>query len=293
MTELKPQKRKRRSLTWKTKVLFLLSFLVGLGLILFPIVSQFLYYQAAQVEIKNFDQTVKKLEPNDIDWRIKLAHAYNSTIEPSLNGMTDPFSQFQQEGIAEYARMLEVNEQIGYISIPNIFVEIPVYAGTTEKVLQKGAGHLEATSLPVGGKGTHTVITAHRGLPNARLFTDLDKLKLGDVFYIQNIKETLAYQIDKIKTVEPTDIKSIRIIDGEDRATLLTCTPYMINSHRLLVMGHRIPYSPEEKAEQVAKPKQSIIFQILLILLIIILVLLATYVLRKYILQRKRNKQTD
>lgn len=195
------------------------------------------------VTVKEFKNSAEVLPDEETERRINLVRAYNTTIEPSLNGIADPFSSLQKEGIKEYARMLEINEQIGYVSVPKLLIEIPIYAGTSESVLHKGAGHLESTSLPVGGEGTNTVITAHRGLPTARLFTDLDKMEKGDVFYIRNIKETLAYRVTDIKTVEPQDISTVRIEEGEDLATLLTCTPYMVNSHRLLVTGERMPYT--------------------------------------------------
>lgn len=266
------------------KWLFIFLFLLGLVLMCFPIVSQYLYYEASQVQVEVFNQEVQKVSNEEIERRIQLAHAYNSTIEPSLAGSTDPFSDLQKEGIREYARMLEINEQIGYVSIPKIRQELPVYAGTNENVLQKGVGHIETTSLPVGGPGTHAVITAHRGLPTARLFTDLDQLKKGDIFYYRNIKETLAYQVDKVKVVNPKDIQAIRIEAGEDRMTLLTCTPYMINSHRLLVYGKRIPYHEEVQPE--ARKESSffnfrIYFYLALLLLIIMVAIIFIYKTRQ------------
>ena len=143
--------------------------------------------------------------------------------------------------------MLEVHEKIGYVSIPKIRQKLPIYAGTAETVLEKGAGHMEGTSLPVGGASTHTVITAHRGLPSATMFRHLDELKRGDIFYIHNIRDVLAYKVDRILTVEPSNFKYVLVDAGYDKATLLTCTPYMINSHRLLVTGHRVPYVPPKK----------------------------------------------
>lgn len=135
--------------------------------------------------------------------------------------------------------MLEIKEKIGYISIPKINQEIPIKAGTEESILEECAGHMEGTSLPIGGKGTHSVITAHRGLPNKRLFTDLDKLEKGDLFHITNIKETLTYKVDQILVVEPDDFEQVLVVESKDYVTLLTCTPYGVNSHRLLVRGER------------------------------------------------------
>src|SRR3712207_2846628 len=145
----------------------------------------------------------------------------------------------------EYARMLEVHEKIGYIQIPSLDLSLPIYAGTAETVLQKGVGHMEGTSLPIGGESTHCVLTAHTGLNTARMFTDIDKLKKGDIFLVENIKETLAYKVDNIQVIEPTDFSSLVIVPKEDHITLLTCTPYMVNSHRLLVRGIRTEYNKE------------------------------------------------
>ncbi|HFR3476342.1 TPA: class C sortase, partial [Streptococcus suis] len=182
--------------------------------------------------------------PEVISRRIKLANIYNESLVGGTQlDVSDPFIALQKEARDEYARMLEVEEMIGSISIPKIDVDLPIYAGTSEDILQRGAGHLEGSSLPVGGKSTRAVITAHRGLPQARLFTELNKLKKNDVFYITNIKETLAYKVESIQVIEPDEVSALSIQEGRDLVTLLSCTPYMINSHRLLVTGHRIAYN--------------------------------------------------
>lgn len=216
-----------------------LIFLLGSLILLFPIVSQVSYYLASHQNINRFEREVSKMDTSAIDRRIALAKAYNETV--SRNPLViDPFTRKQKEGLREYARMLEVHEQIGHVAVPSIGVDIPIYAGTAESVLQKGSGHLEGTSLPVGGQSTHAVLTAHRGLPTARLFTDLNKVKKGQIFYVTNIKETLAYKVVSIKVVNPTALSTVKVVKGKDYMTLLTCTPYMINSHRLLIKGERI-----------------------------------------------------
>lgn len=225
-----------------------LIFLLGSLILLFPIVSQVSYYLASHQNINRFEREVSKMDTSAIDRRIALAKAYNETV--SRNPLViDPFTRKQKEGLREYARMLEVHEQIGHVAVPSIGVDIPIYAGTAESVLQKGSGHLEGTSLPVGGQSTHAVLTAHRGLPTARLFTDLNKVKKGQIFYVTNIKETLAYKVVSIKVVNPTALSTVKVVKGKDYMTLLTCTPYMINSHRLLIKGERIPYD-STKAEK-------------------------------------------
>lgn len=274
----------------KQQVFFFVVFLLGLALILFPLVSQLAYYQASRVTIEEFDDSVSQMDLTEVNRRIDLAHAYNASLK-GQNGQSiqvhDPFTaQEKQEGRAEYARMLEVNEQIGYVDIPKIGEKLPVYAGTQEEVLQKGAGHIEGTSLPVGGSATHTVITAHRGLPTARLFTDLDQLEEGDVFYITNLKETLAYQVDDQVVIEPHEVEYLDLRGEEDIATLLTCTPYMINSHRLLVTGHRIPYDPADQV-QAQEPNRLWLY---LALVLLVLVVIAVWVYRR---RRKRKLTHD
>lgn len=214
-------------------------FFLGILILLFPIVSQVSYYLASHQKINQFEHQVSSLDRSDINRRIDLAQAYNSAISKHLL-LEDPFTPQEKNGLQEYARMLEVNEQLGYLAIPTIGLDLPIYAGTSAKVLEKGSGHLEGSSLPVGGQSTHSVLTAHRGLPSARLFTDLNQLKKGDRFYVTNLKETLAYKVNQIKVIEPSQLDALTIVEGKDYVTLLTCTPYMINSHRLLVRGERI-----------------------------------------------------
>lgn len=226
------------------KLPFILLFLLGFAIMIYPVISNYYYRIEATKEVQSFDEKARELSTVELMKRMELANAYNQTLDPSR--LSDPFTEKEKEGVREYARMLEVEEKIGHVEVPQIGEDLPIYAGTSENILQKGAGHLEGTSLPVGGASTHTVITAHRGLPKAKLFRDLDKLKVGDVFYIHNIETVLAYEVDKISTVEPSDFKEVLVAEGKDYATLLTCTPYMINSHRLLVRGHRIEYKPEE-----------------------------------------------
>lgn len=228
--------------------LYRLVFLLGLLFLLYPLVSHLYYQVQFKQEISRFEAQSNQLTDTDLRRRFDLARAYNQTLDPSK--VVDPYySDEEKAGLAEYARMLEVNEQVGYVHVPSIETKLPIYAGTSHQVLERGAGHLEGTSLPIGGANTHAVITAHRGLPTANLFTDLDKVALGDVFYVQNIAETLAYQVDQIMVVEPSDFKHIRVVEGQDYVTLLTCTPYTVNSHRLLVRGRRVDL-PEASARQ-------------------------------------------
>ena len=227
--------KKRR--TWPFKLIFILGFLV----LMYPTVSRLYYRVESTQQVSNFDSEKSKLSDEEVKRRMDLAQAFNDSLVNSVS--EDPYAKERHnKGRAEYARMLELHEQIGHIQIPSIDVDIPIRAGTSEDVLQVAAGHLEGTSLPIGGNSTHTVITAHSGLPTAKLFSDLKNVKLGERFYIHNLKETIAYEVDQILVVEPSNFSDLLIVPGHDYATLLTCTPIMINTHRLLVRGHRVPY---------------------------------------------------
>lgn len=224
----------------KKNLPFALIFLLGLLIFAYPLISQKYYEIESGNEVVEFRKETESIDKEEVKRRMDLARAYNDTLDPSR--LSDPFTEEEKAGRKEYARMLEVNEVLGHVEIPRIGQDLPIYAGTTDEVLEKGLGHLEGTSLPIGGTSTHAVVTGHRGLPNAKLFRNLDQLVEGDVFYIHNIEGTLAYQVDKIQVVDPSDFDPVLVEEGKDYATLLTCTPYMINSHRLLVRGHRIPY---------------------------------------------------
>lgn len=228
---------------WK----IILIFILGLLIATYPIISNYYYTIDNNNQIAEFNEAVAEMPSKEVLERIELAKAYNETLDPSR--LADPYTEREKKGVENYARMLEVREKIGYVDIPKIGQQIPVYAGTSEDVLQHACGHLEGTSLPIGGKDTHAVITAHRGLPQVKLFRDLDKMEVGDLFFFTNVKETLAYKVDQILVVEPWDFEPVLVVEGKDLMTLLTCTPYMINSHRLLVRGHRVPYVPEVKEE--------------------------------------------
>ncbi len=270
----------------KKNTIFVLMFLFGFLILMYPLVSKLYYRVESNFQVQEFEKAKEEFPTAEIKKKIQLAQAYNTTLDPSK--MVDAFSSKQKAGIAEYARMLEVKEKIGHIEIPKIDQDLPIYAGTSEEVLQKGAGHLEGTSLPIGGKSTHTVITAHRGLPTAQLFTNLDKLEKGDVFYVHNIEKTLAYKVDRILTVEPSNFEPVLVTKGDDFCTLLTCTPYMINSHRLLVRGHRIPYvaSEHKKAEA-----EALFYRILKLLLIVLCLLILFYLVYRYLKNRRKKKK--
>lgn len=229
----------------KNIALFLI-FLLGLLIALYPLVSRLYYSYQGDQAIKDYQTQNQQLSSYERDERVQSAYAYNASLISENIDFVDPYSEEEkEEGSRKYAEMIELNEKIGVVTIPSINVELPIYAGTSEQVLQKAVGHLEGTSLPVGGINSHSVITAHRGLPENKLFTDLDKVEKGDLFYVETVVGKLAYKVVEIKVIEPTDINELTIQENRDLVTLLTCTPYMINSHRLLVIGERTSL-PEE-----------------------------------------------
>lgn len=274
------KKRKKKS-QWP----FVLIFVLGLMVLSYPLVSRFYYRIESSQQVVDFDAVRKKLDAQEVKKRMDLARAYNKSLNNEIS--SDPYVKKELEaGKKEYARMLEINEQIGHIEIPKIDVNVPIYAGTVESVLQKGAGHLEGTSLPIGGWSTHTVITAHSGLPTAKLFTDLRKVRIGDKFFVHNLGGTIAYQVDRILTVEPSNFSDLLIVPNKDYATLLTCTPIMINTHRLLVRGHRVPYNPNEYKD--LNKKNKLIFWAKVIGFILFVILCIYWLYRKWKKSRKK-----
>ncbi|HEL2003566.1 TPA: class C sortase [Streptococcus suis] len=274
------QQKKKLSKRSKRKNSFLIIglFFLGFVIALYPISAQIYNIYLQHQKITTFEKKIKELTPEVISRRIKLANIYNESLVGGTQlDVSDPFIALQKEARDEYARMLEVEEMIGSISIPKIDVELPIYAGTSEDILQRGAGHLEGSSLPVGGKSTRAVITAHRGLPQARLFTELNKLKKNDVFYITNIKETLAYKVESIQVIEPDEVSALSIQEGRDLVTLLSCTPYMINSHRLLVTGHRIAYNDKNAKKERKNAETNLLLKIIIIISIIFILLFLVY----------------
>ena len=261
---------KKKKSNWFFKLVFVLGFLI----LMYPQVSRLYYRVQSTQEVAAFEEGKAALSDEEIKKRMALARDFNDSLVNQ--NMEDPYSKARHaRGRAEYARMLEVHEQIGHIQIPTIDLDIPIRAGTSEEVLQTSAGHLEGTSLPIGGNSTHTVITAHSGLPTAKLFTDIKDLKKGDRFYIHNIAETLAYEVDQIKVIEPSNFEDLLIVPGHDYATLLTCTPIGINTHRLLVRGHRVPYDKAVDDQFVADNRKDLLYKYAFIAVVLLILLLA------------------
>lgn len=214
-----------------------LVFIAGLSLLLYPTVSNFWNSMHQSLAVANYSDAVDKMNQQEKQAAIDAAVAYNESL--LLND--DRFTPTEDE-LNTYKNLLNVDGtgMMGYVTIPSINVKLAMYHTVDASVLQIGVGHLEGSSLPVGGKGTHTVLSSHRGLPSAKLFTDLDQLKKGDLFYLHVYDKVLTYEVDQITIVEPTDFGQFQIEEDKDLCTLFTCTPYGINTHRLLVRGHRV-----------------------------------------------------
>lgn len=220
----------------KIGVLLVLMLFVGICGLLYPSVSQYWNTKTQSRAVANYQDVLASLKAEDYTAYWDAARQYNR----ELSALSSPLTEY--ESLAGYEQLLDVSGSgiLGFITIPKIGVELPIYHSVRNEVLNVACGHLEGTSLPIGGENTHCVLSAHRGLPHAKLFTDLDKMEVGDVFQITVLNQTVTYQVDQIKVVRPNEVSDIQIVNGEDLCTLLTCTPYGINSHRLLVRGVRI-----------------------------------------------------
>lgn len=224
----------------RSTIILLVSFLIGLSVLLYPAVSSFWNARTQSEAIIDYESMLANYKPEDYSALFDAADVYNRR----LAALDMPQRQYTTIS-EEYWNTLDVTGtgMMGYITVPRISQELPVYHGTSDAVLSIAVGHLEGTSLPVGGEGTHCVVSAHRGLPSAVLFTHLDRLEVGDIFYFTILDRTLTYEVDQIRIVEPDDTSLIQIEEGKDYCTLLTCTPYGINTQRLLVRGHQVDAS--------------------------------------------------
>lgn len=229
---------------------FALLLLIGIGLMLYPLISNWYGERVRSTVEVQYNEAIAKLEDESIREAFKAAQAYNESL---YSVQLDP-----ERAVDDYNSLLNLsgNGIMGYVEIPVIDVNLPIYHTVAESSLQKGAGHMPGTSLPIGGKSTHTVISAHSGMSGARMFTDLDKLQEGDLILLHVLGNTLAYAADTITVTDPADIEAIEIRQDEDLVTLVTCAPYGVNTHRLLVRGHRIELAEEELDEEIAVVEQ-------------------------------------
>lgn len=220
----------------RSNYLLLVGFLIGLGFLLYPTASDYYNSLHQSRAVADYSAQVSNLKEDEYQELLQQANLYNQKL---AQRSTMSFVLSEQEN-EEYQALLNVTQVMSYIEIPSIRCVLPVYHGTSDAVLEAGVGHIAGSSLPVGGESTHCVLSGHRGLPSAKLFSDLDKLIEGDIFVLKTLNETLTYEVDQIRIVEPEDVSELGIVPGKDYCTLVTCTPYGINTHRLLVRGHRI-----------------------------------------------------
>lgn len=243
-------------------LLFIFIFLAGLSLVLYPFVSNEWNTYRQNRLIAGYEEAVNEMKEEDFDGEWELAECFNETFR--YNEIYGDAFGIREKGLegTQYWKVLNIADDgvMGYLSIPKIDIKLAIYHGTEESVLQKGIGHMNGTKLPIGGEGTHCVLAGHRGLPSARLFTDIDQLQKGDRFYIHILNETFAYQVDQVMDmVDKDDVAALEDAlsarEGKDYVTLFTCTPYGVNSHRLLVRGARIPYDGGEESEAYNVPE--------------------------------------
>ena len=281
-------------------ILIGLLFLVGLGILVYPTVSnQWNTYRQSRL-ISDYENVIEQMEPEDFESEWEKAYAFNATLTQN-NIYGDVFEQEDKNPEdTEYWKVLNVADDgvMGYLSVPKINLKLSIYHGTGDEALQTGVGHMNGTKLPIGGESTHSVLSAHRGLPSARLFTDIDQLEIGDKFYIHVLDEILAYQVDQILPMVDKDdhealSEALKIEERKDQVTLFTCTPYGVNSHRLLVRGTRVPYNGEEEvADSVSESMvKSIQNYYMLYLILGLSVTLLVILIMKFLFNRSDRKE--
>lgn len=279
----------------RSNIILILIFLVGLSVMLYPTVSDYINQKNQSRAVASYSEEVENLSDVDYQAYFDAADDYNRRLAET------PDAFYRPDEVSGYTDTLDVSGTgiMGYITIPKIGVELPVYHGTSDGVLQVAAGHLEGSSLPVGGAGTHAVISAHRGLPSAKLFTNLDELEVGDTFTITVLDRVLTYEVDQISIVLPTETDLLQPVEGKDYVTLMTCTPYGINTHRLLVRGKRIENAENQKHIRVTadalRIEPIIVAPALAVpmLLVMLVVMLAVPHLRKRKNQREENHHEE
>lgn len=267
-------------------IILILVLLIGLSLLLYPSFSNWWNSRVQTRAVASYTQVLSDLSNEDYSHILEDARAYNESLVDRKNAYL--LSEEQQ---LQYEQLLNVTDSgmMGVIEIPSIQVELPIYHGTEDNVLQVATGHIAWSSLPVGGESTHCVISGHRGLPSARLFTDLDKLKVGDYFTVCVLDEVLTYEVDQILIVEPDDTEALLIQEGKDLFTLVTCTPYGVNSHRLLVRGHRVENL--EDAQQVRVTADAMIIEKLVVVPFVLVPILLIMLIALLISTGKRKNR--
>ncbi len=266
--------------------------IIAFSVLLYPTISNYLYEKNSSRVISCYDAEGVKLTEEEKQKKLEDARKYNQELLGNIE-LLDPFSPIKAEVDQWYESLLNESGtgMMGYIRIPKMQVELPIYHGTSESVLQTGVGHFQGTSLPVGGDSSHAVLTGHRGLPSKKLFTDMDQMEKGDVFYVKILGETFAYEVDQIVTVLPTQTNELTIVQGQDYVTLVTCTPYAVNTHRLLVRGHRIPYEEAVTIAADETVEAQMPFQMKMLIGAVILLLILLFIVIIYSLCHKKERR--
>ena len=274
----------------KVNIILCLVILIGIGLLSYPTVSDWWNSFHQTRAVASYAAAVSQMKTEDYDRLFAEADDYNR----KLAGTGMKWSMTDEE-IREYNSILDISDNgiMGYIDIPRIRQTLPIYHGTDDAVLQVAIGHLAGTSLPVGGDSTHCVVSGHRGLPSARLFTDLDRLIVGDIWTMTVLNRTVTYEVDQIRIVEPEDLSELQIVQGSDYCTLLTCTPYGINTHRLLVRGHRIPNLDGDANVTVdaMQVDQTLVAMVVAVIILLILVIILLIVSSKWYKDRRDRRE--
>ena len=274
----------------KVNIILCLVILIGIGLLSYPTVSDWWNSFHQTRAVASYAAAVSQMKTEDYDRLFAEADDYNR----KLAGTGMKWSMTDEE-IQEYNNVLDISDNgiMGYIDIPRIRQTLPIYHGTDDAVLQVAIGHLAGTSLPVGGDSTHCVVSGHRGLPSARLFTDLDRLTVGDIWTMTVLNRTVTYEVDQIRIVEPEDLSELQIVQGSDYCTLLTCTPYGINTHRLLVRGHRIPNLDGDANVTVdaMQVDQTLVAMVVAVIILLILVIILLIVSSKWYRDRRDRRE--
>lgn len=275
-------KNKKKRKIWNLIIILLAA--AGSILLLYPFANFWFSQRVQSYAVQKYDDDIAKMNAEQLEAEWEYAATYNTGLSSYA---ADPFDAGSSALSEDYLSVLNINEDgiMGYIKIPSINVNLPVCHGTSEEVLNKGVGHLAGSNLPIGGEGNHAILTGHTGLATAKLFTDLTKMEVGDMFYITVLDQTLAYEVDQILVVEPSDIEALRAVAGEDYVTLVTCTPYGINSHRLFVRGMRVPFTEEARKELETRAELTINWIIVIISLFVIVMIVAFVIYRI----RKKN----
>ncbi len=272
-------------------LIFVFFIFLGIGIMFYPPIANFLATKYQKEVVSSYQKVIDNNDKNQIIGMIDEAKKYNEGLTQST--IADVFTNPQESLSKEYRNILNTGKDgvMGYLTIPKIGEEIPIYHGTSTKTLQKGVGHLEGSSFPIGGENTHAILSAHRGLPSAKLFTDLDQIKEGDKFYIHILGEVLAYQVEDISIIKPFETEELSLKEGKDYVTLVTCHPYAINTHRLLVRGVRTTYQKKKETLITSPNKAGISTKIYRVGILVALVIIIIIII--FLIKTKEEKEDE